>query len=951
VIVRYRLAIDNAGGATNVTTSSAWLNGTRYTTNDTAVQVFWGLADGGTNAAAWANTNTWSNPQTALAFTVQATGLVANASYCYRYAALRTEGLVWANESSGFITGEVWIEKTADAFETGPVAGSFTVHRAPAATNSALTVFYTVGGTAANGADYATLNGLLTLPAGAAAAALAVDVFRDYVQEATETVAVALVSGPYRIGAPAAASLDVFNYPVSQWTGAGTDELAGNPANWAGGVAPGAGSFIALDSGSSKNMTWNLNIKPSGWRQAGYLGTVTIATVYGASGFTNLVIQGDCLIDSGSWTHVANGSDETYRLRVTTEGGAFTLGAGASINVQGKGYAPGKGLGSGGASANNGLPAASHGGMGNGATKPTYGSITSPVTLGSGAYTAGGGAIWLTIGGTATIEGLISARAAQPSLAGGAGGSILIDAARLAGSASGLLDVSVPPGATGSGNKGGGGGRLAVKLHEANSFGAVRMSAAGGQTLWSQPQYGGAAGTIYLQTAGQAEGTGTLIIDNGGLTVPNPVPGLTTMTQTLMTPADANLNVFAAIIITNKGVLGMNTNTVWNLGSPANLVAYGPAQSFVATAQTTGMGIPSNWTLSGYTLRLAKNLAIAGNLTVSNATLETYAGWPVNVHVGGNLLVAKDGTISHGGNGDAEAYRLALQVGGNLTVAANGAIDVSGKGYAGGKGPGAGSAAVANWQPGSSHGGLAAEFTSSWATWVTYGSVRTPTNLGSGAYGLGGGAAEIRVAGATTLSGSIQAKGMSSGLAGNAGGSIFLTTGSLAGNGFLDASGGSTAQYGGGGGRIAAILTGSDTFGSVVMRSYGAGTRRGAVGTVYRQTATQGAGRGVLSLVGDAAAYTTNTVVWIPASAAGGTEGASLRAVTLDASSQANAALPGDLRMGDLFLRDDTVKLRLKGRTLKLGVIEHADWGTEARVIRAGGQILWLIPGSVIVIR
>jgi len=53
-------------------------------------------------------------------------------------------------------------------------------------------------------------------------------------------------------------------------------------------------------------------------------------------------------------------------------------------------------------------------GMGGDAYNPTYGSITSPTNLGSGAYTAGGGAVWLTVAGTGTINGTVSARAAAP---------------------------------------------------------------------------------------------------------------------------------------------------------------------------------------------------------------------------------------------------------------------------------------------------------------------------------------------------------------------------------------------------------------------------------------------------------------------------------------------------------------------------------------------------------
>ena len=57
----------------------------------------------------------------------------------------------------------------ASASEAGDT-GSFRVTRPAAATNGALTVYYTLGGEAANGADYAQLTGSVTIPAGATSA-------------------------------------------------------------------------------------------------------------------------------------------------------------------------------------------------------------------------------------------------------------------------------------------------------------------------------------------------------------------------------------------------------------------------------------------------------------------------------------------------------------------------------------------------------------------------------------------------------------------------------------------------------------------------------------------------------------------------------------------------------------------------------------------------------------
>jgi len=92
----------------------------------------------------------------------------------------------------------VSIEATdPEAAEVSPLLGAppnpahFTVTRT-GPTNAPLTVFYRVGGTASNGADYARLPGELTIPGGAATAELLVDVMDDALCEGDETVIVTL---------------------------------------------------------------------------------------------------------------------------------------------------------------------------------------------------------------------------------------------------------------------------------------------------------------------------------------------------------------------------------------------------------------------------------------------------------------------------------------------------------------------------------------------------------------------------------------------------------------------------------------------------------------------------------------------------------------------------------------------------------------------------------------
>ncbi|HXS67720.1 MAG TPA: Ig-like domain-containing protein [Candidatus Polarisedimenticolia bacterium] len=102
-------------------------------------------------------------------------------------------------------------------YSNSPVAGnilfhaltntaSFIVNRS-GDTNSALTVYYSIGGTASNGLDYATLPGSVTIPTGRRAAMIVVDPLLDEVTNCPETVILSLQQEtnsppPYLVGWP-----------------------------------------------------------------------------------------------------------------------------------------------------------------------------------------------------------------------------------------------------------------------------------------------------------------------------------------------------------------------------------------------------------------------------------------------------------------------------------------------------------------------------------------------------------------------------------------------------------------------------------------------------------------------------------------------------------------------------------------------------------------------------
>ena len=113
--------------------------------------------------------------------------------------------------------------------------------------------------------------------------------------------------------------------------------LASNPTNWVGDVAPVTGDDIVLDAtAGNTNLWWDItNITVNSWLQTlDYTGAVTIATVYPGQGFfTNLAMSGNCILSNGVWRQVNNPSATdtlSRRLKVTIGGNLF-LGSNASM--------------------------------------------------------------------------------------------------------------------------------------------------------------------------------------------------------------------------------------------------------------------------------------------------------------------------------------------------------------------------------------------------------------------------------------------------------------------------------------------------------------------------------------------------------------------------------------------------------------------------------------------
>ena len=439
-----------------------------------------------------------------------------------------------------FLVGDVSAAKGADAYEEGLVAGSFVLSR-PGDATLPLTVAYTVSSvTATAGTSYRAPSGTATFAAGASTATIVLEPLNDPYLTADAAIELALSAGSfYGVSATAGtATLTLVDNPppvgYNAWI-ATYDGNASAAANWSLGRAPVAEDNILLGPWSSRNLTWDAaatNMVASWTQTAEYNGQVIFPITYEGSdvdaGFHLFTIAGDASVLGGAWVHPVQGPSiktagapepvERYRLNVAV-GGDFTVGAGVNISGQGRG----RGFWTDGGHNSRGV----HAGYVITATNQMYvavsnpvlmpfGSILEPVATGKGSARGnngtdvdvseghGGGALRFVVGGTFSNSGRVIANGQSGSqVAGGAGGSIYIRAAAIAGTGTFEANASAP---SGSGQQAAAsGGRVALVATGANAASATTASATGSRApdYWqreNQPYWEGAAGTVWLQS-------------------------------------------------------------------------------------------------------------------------------------------------------------------------------------------------------------------------------------------------------------------------------------------------------------------------------------------------------------------------------------------------------------------------------------------------------------------
>jgi hypothetical protein len=229
-------------GVSDVTATSATLTGLLVTNGGASatVSLYWGETNGGTNAWAWANTNSFAAGQwdSGTFPTTNLTSLVGDRNYYFTFGAVGDGGNVLATPSRNFITGELTLEAT-DALcgANGADTATVLISRPANCTNETLTVYYTLSGDAIPDTDYTASppSGTAQILAGQSSATITLTPnFPPFNYGAPKSIVLTLMPGAYAIGTTSNANCSLANLSSSAYTWSGPAN--GNwlsAANWA----------------------------------------------------------------------------------------------------------------------------------------------------------------------------------------------------------------------------------------------------------------------------------------------------------------------------------------------------------------------------------------------------------------------------------------------------------------------------------------------------------------------------------------------------------------------------------------------------------------------------------------------------------------------------------------------------------------------------------------------
>ena len=246
---------------------------------------------------------------------------------CYVFSAIGTKGTKVAKNSGtyAFYNGSPSIVCTKDAAEELLVPGEFVVSRADTEAAKAydLVVAYGESGSAESGVDYVALPGTVTIPAGAASAAITVTPKLNDAKNYDTELMLTVAPGAYIVGEePSADTMTIENlHPATDmtWKGGSSSDLA-DAANWDPSYEPKQFDTLTIPVETDSEYTLGKDIAVKAF-------TVTSESEPSAFidllGNTLLAYQGT-LTFKGTRTTIANGTVEGQRLVTGTDSLAFS---------------------------------------------------------------------------------------------------------------------------------------------------------------------------------------------------------------------------------------------------------------------------------------------------------------------------------------------------------------------------------------------------------------------------------------------------------------------------------------------------------------------------------------------------------------------------------------------------------------------------------------------------
>lgn len=895
------------------------------------------VSDGVTETVETVGSFTGSDENQTFAYAVPTT-LNANTTYSVRFTSVQGERTVETSAAS-FYTGALTLTKTRDAAEEEKVPAELTISRASADPVALPVTIVLTEGTAKEGVNYQPMENPVVIPAGATSATFQVKPLVDTAVREDTTLTVSVGCGNTAsegVSVPVTVANRAIPADKNVWVSEG-DTLASTASNWSLGRVPTASDDVLIaGSFSCVDLVWDggengLGDTVKSWTQEDeYTGTVTIKTRYpeaAGSNATALNIAGNLTIASGTWTHPANATEETFRIKVLA-GGDVTIGAGVKITAKGKGFAvnqarPGSALGC------HASP------MGSAGNDKLYGSMKKPEALGSGnAKGAGGGAIYLEATGAFANDGILTAAST-----GGASGSIYVKAASVSGA--GTYSVRTPESVGGGSYQAGSGGRIAFELTSAttitdNEEAFVNGKCAAGFSF--NGRNAAAGGTVFVKSPTRANGV--LYISGRSGPDYSYVRLQPEFKNMLAIPANESWTLDGLVFL-NSPIAGLRVPAGTTLSLPGGLAsvkAYGGGGGIGGSGGHIATG-NRGLVVDGGDLILP---TVAEHLIANNWTLQANKPYmlrgDVRVNAGGRL-----GVVSGYATTYAYTNRCDLTVTGNLTVESKGSVDATGAGWKNYNADAPVGLGFPTSRYNGAHGGVSKDHSN--AASYAYDSILNPMLPGEGAQSgdagtaeFGGGCVKLTVGGKLTLSGSANAKSPYQDHRAGSGGTINITCGSLEGAGTINVT--SQTGYGGtqgGGGRVAIRLTDADAdftaypLSRITVAQSG---NQSSGGTVYLQTAAEGENGGTVYIKGDA--DNTATVMTPFPSLHGGGEADDFRSATLAITSNGKALLSADVKVKG-FRMGTTGKLDLNGKMLKVkqALLTKSD-GTALPKLAAG---------------